>query len=110
MYEYNCEIVRVVDGDTVDVNIDLGFNISTLKRIRIAGIDTPEVRGPERVAGLAVKEMVETFFPVGTKTVVRVDGRGKYGRWIGDIDMVGKPYTLGKYLLLWGLAKEVNYK
>ena len=109
MYEYKCEIARVIDGDTVDVNIDLGFGIHTFKRIRIEGIDTPEVRGEERKAGLAVKELVEALLPVGSKTVVRVSGRGKYGRWIGDLQL-NDYHTLGEYLVLWGLAKEVDYK
>jgi micrococcal nuclease len=58
MYVYKAKLDRVVDGDTVDANIDLGFDISINKRIRLAGIDTPETRTrnkEEKVKGLASK-------------------------------------------------------
>ena len=59
MYEYNCKVVKIVDGDTVDVDIDLGFGIQlTDERVRIMGIDTPESRTSdkvEKVFGLAAK-------------------------------------------------------
>ena len=59
MYEYNCEIKRVVDGDTVDVIIDLGFDIFYKSRVRLYGIDTPESRTrnkDEKVRGLMSKQ------------------------------------------------------
>jgi len=106
MYEYKCEIKRVVDGDTVDVHIDLGFDIRTLKRIRIAGIDTPEVRGQEREHGLEVKLLVQDLLPAGTVTTINVDGRDKYGRWLGDLALPGfHDETLGSYLLKHGHAE-----
>ncbi len=89
MFEYNCKIVRVVDGDTVDVDIDLGFGIWIHKeRIRLHGIDTPESRTRDLVEkkfGYLAKEMVESFMPVGsTQTLVTVkDKAGKYGRTLG---------------------------
>ena len=62
MYEYNCELDRVVDGDTVDVNIDLGFGIWLRKeRVRVMGIDTPESRTSdpvEKVFGKAVQPKI----------------------------------------------------
>ena len=86
MYEYSCKIVRVVDGDTVDVDIDLGFGMWMHKeRIRLHGIDTPESRTRDLVEkkfGLEAKKMVETYMPVGsTQTLVTVqDKAGKFGR------------------------------
>ena len=69
VYEYNCKIVRVVDGDTVDVDIDLGFGIWRHKeRIRLHGIDTPESRTRDLVEkkfGYQSKEMVEIFLHLG---------------------------------------------
>ena len=65
MYEYRCKITRVVDGDTVDVDIDLGFGVWLHKeRVRIYGIDTPESRTrdlEEKKYGLAAKEFVKEF-------------------------------------------------
>tara|TARA_Y100000287_G_C13899540_1_gene199951 strand:- start:67 stop:498 length:432 start_codon:yes stop_codon:yes gene_type:complete len=90
MYEYKCEIIRVVDGDTVDVNIDLGFNTWLWKeRIRLKGIDTPEsrTRDPEeKKAGLYAKDVVENFLPVGSTQILKTfkDKSGKYGRTLGD--------------------------
>ena len=89
MYEYNCKIVRVVDGDTVDVDIDLGFGMWMHKeRIRLYGIDTPESRTRDLVEkkfGYLAKDMVESFLPVGSiQTLVTVqDKAGKFGRILG---------------------------
>ena len=67
MYEYSCKIVRVVDGDTVDVDIDLGFGVWRHKeRIRLHGIDTPESRTrdlEEKKFGLLAKAQVKHFYP-----------------------------------------------
>ena len=89
MYEYSCKIVRVVDGDTVDVDIDLGFGVWMHKeRIRLHGIDTPESRTrdlEEKKYGLLAKEQIESFMPVGSmQTLVTVkDKVGKFGRILG---------------------------
>jgi len=89
MFEYNCKIVRVVDGDTVDVDIDLGFGIWIHKeRIRLHGIDTPESRTRDLVEkkfGLQSKKMIESWMPVGSiQTLVTVkDKAGKFGRILG---------------------------
>ena len=89
MYEYRCKIARVVDGDTVDVDIDLGFGVWMYKqRIRLHGIDTPESRTrdlDEKKYGLIAKEQIKSFMPVGSmQTLVTVkDKAGKYGRILG---------------------------
>ena len=90
MYEYQCKIVRVVDGDTVDVDIDLGFGVWMKKqRIRLYGVDTPESRTrdlEEKKYGLAAKKFVENHLPVGSKQTLRtkLDDRGKFGRILGE--------------------------
>ena len=89
MHEYRCRILKVVDGDTVDVDIDLGFDIwMKNERIRLLGIDTPESRTrdkEEKKFGLLAKKIVETFMPVGSKQtlVTKKDGTGKFGRVLG---------------------------
>ena len=89
MYEYRCKVTRVVDGDTVDVDIDLGFGVWMHKqRIRLHGIDTPESRTrdlDEKKYGLLAKEHIKSFMPVGSmQTLVTVkDKAGKYGRILG---------------------------
>ena len=95
MYEYKCTILRVVDGDTVDIDIDLGFNIWVRReRVRIVGIDTPESRTTdkvEKIFGEASKAKVKELLPIGStqilKTVKGTDGtdtKGKFGRILGD--------------------------
>lgn len=93
MYEYRCKVNRVVDGDTVDVDIDLGFNIVlTDERVRIMGIDTPESRTSdevEKVFGKAAKYRLMEL--LGDVAVLRTqvdksgdDMKGKFGRILGD--------------------------
>ncbi len=93
MYEYKATVIKVIDGDTVDVDIDLGFGI-VLKdeRVRIMGIDTPESRTRdkvEKVFGLAAKERLKELLddkPI-LKTQINKDGedmKGKFGRILGD--------------------------
>ena len=90
MYEYRAIIRRVVDGDTVDITLDLGFDILYNNRIRLLGIDTPESRTrdlEEKKLGLAAKERVRELCPVGSTVPVKTtkDGRGKFGRILGEI-------------------------
>ena len=89
VYEYRCKIARVVDGDTVDVDIDLGFGVWLHKeRVRLHGIDTPESRTrdlEEKKYGLLAKEQIKAFMPIGSmQTLVTTkDKAGKYGRILG---------------------------
>lgn len=90
MYEYKCRIVRVVDGDTVDVDIDLGFNTWIHnERVRLEGVDTPESRTTdliERFFGLLAKKMLEEKLPAGSTQVLQTttsSATEKYGRTIG---------------------------
>ena len=95
MYEYNSIIRYVVDGDTVDIDIDLGFGVWLRdQRVRLYGIDTPESRTrdlTEKLFGFAAKDFVKDYLPIGStqvlKTFIGKDGedmRGKFGRILGD--------------------------
>ncbi len=90
MYEYRCRIDRVVDGDTVDVDIDLGFGVWLREeRVRMYGIDTPESRTRDLVEkkyGLAAKAFVESFLPKDSTQTLRTqkDGKGKFVVELGD--------------------------
>ena len=89
MYEYNAKVKRVVDGDTVDAYIDLGFDVSKSIRIRLKGIDTPESRTRDLVEkryGLGAKHrMVELLENNGNEFVIKSHGVGKYGRCLGEL-------------------------
>jgi micrococcal nuclease len=93
MYEYRCKVLKVIDGDTVDVDIDLGFGVVLSdERVRIMGIDTPESRTSDRVEDLfgeAAKARVKELLSgdVILKTEVNKNGedmKGKFGRVLGD--------------------------
>ena len=99
MYEYRAKIIKVVDGDTVDVDIDLGFGISlNNERVRIMGIDTPESRTRDKVEkkfGLASKARLKEL--LGKDTILKTqigrggeDMKGKFGRILGDFIVDGK--------------------
>ena len=89
MYEYKCKIVKIIDGDTVDVDIDLGFGVWLHKeRIRLYGIDTPESRTRdhiEKIFGKEASRVVENFLPVGSRQTLETlkDKAGKFGRTLG---------------------------
>ena len=86
MYEYRVkEIVRVIDGDTVDVILDLGFGLFKKERVRIAGVDTPEKRTrnlKEKQLGNDATEFAEKWFSEGD-IILRTEKDGKYGRMLG---------------------------
>ena len=95
MYEYKVKILRIVDGDTVDVDIDLGFGVwMHRERIRLWGIDTPEsrTRDPvEKVFGNYAKDYVKDQMPIGSMQTMRTqkDKEGKYGRILGEFIIDG---------------------
>ena len=93
MYTYKIKLDRVVDGDTIDANIDLGFDIFTKKRIRFKGINTPESRTrdlEEKARGLAAKDRVKQLLEGAKEITLQSHGVGKYGRCLGElfVDMV----------------------
>ena len=89
MYEYECKIVRVIDGDSIVVDIDLGFGLWIHgESIRLFGVDCPECRSrdlEEKTAGLAAKRFVERFLQVGETYTLNTQGKGKFGRYLGTI-------------------------
>ena len=121
MYEYRCKLLKVIDGDTVDVDIDLGFGVWLKKqRIRLYGVDTPESRTrdlEEKKYGLAAKEYVKKFLDdkwliLKTETY---DAEGKFGRILGSLyrttnysDMSVNEYLIEKYHAVpyYGQSKE----
>ena len=95
MYEYACEVERVVDGDTVDVVLDLGFDILYKSRVRLYGIDTPESRTrnkDEKARGKMATAYLKQAISDGDKVVIQTklkDSRGKFGRVLGDVVIDG---------------------
>jgi len=106
MYEYKAFVKSVYDGDTVTVDIDLGFNVLLLgQKIRLSRINTPEIKGDQRSAGLQSRDAVRSMI-LNKNVIIKTsqDKKGKYGRWLGEIwiDQI----CLNDWLLNEGLAEE----
>ena len=90
MYTYNIELIKVVDGDTIDAKIDLGFDVSIKKRVRFLGVDTPESRTrdlEEKARGLAAKDRVRQLLEGANRIQLTSHGVGKYGRCLGELNI-----------------------
>ncbi len=116
MYKYKAKVERIVDGDTIDVVIDLGFKITTNQRIRLKGINTPETysvkRGSEEYKkGMLAKEFViQRIEANNNKAIVETNKyTGKYGRYIGTIWLADSSTSLNDELVEKGFAKVANY-
>ena len=108
-FVYNAEVIRVIDGDTFDLKIDLGFKIIHESRFRLQNIDTPEIRGKERPKGLKVKEYVKKLIE-GKTIIVETFKKGKYGRYVSEIYLKpNKRKPLSKHLLRKRMAKKLDY-
>ncbi len=121
MYEYRVKkLTGVVDGDTIDVEIDLGFNVSYAQRVRLAGIDTPESRTTdkaEKALGLEAKDYLKKKL-AGAKTVVirteKLDSSEKYGRILGWLYVDGSGESINNQMIedgyAWGYLGETKVK
>jgi micrococcal nuclease len=111
LYHYRAKVLRVVDGDTVDVMLELGFNVSLKERVRLYGINAPESRTrdkSEKVKGLAAKDFVVEWTEDRADDIVivtRIDKRGKYGRVLGTI-MTESGENLNELMIKEGHAVE----
>lgn|SRR5574337_847139 len=97
-YEYRATVLRVVDGDTLLLKVDLGFHAEITEKFRLAHIDCPEMGTPE---GLEAKRFVDTF--VGAECTLHCLGKDKYGRWLAEVEMGGE--MLHDLIMRAGLAK-----
>ena len=121
MYEYNIKkVTKIVDGDTIDVDIDLGFNISYSQRVRLAGIDTPESRtkdAREKALGLEVKDKIKKAIDSAKTVIIKTelpDSTEKYGRILGWVYLDGAAKSLNEQLIdegyAWGYMGETKVK
>jgi len=110
MYQYKAKLIRIVDGDTIDFSIDLGFDIWIRERVRIMGIDTPEMRTKdleEKQRGIDAYDFVRNAFDIhGHDVILHTEyDRGKYGRTLARV-IFSNGYDLGNMLLENGHAEE----
>lgn len=90
MWTYRARVIRVIDGDTLDLEVDLGFRVYHQVRVRLADVDAPEPRGDERERGLEAKAFVEEWAELlrhGSEWPLRIATAkvGKYGRWLASV-------------------------
>lgn len=110
LYTYKTDVTNVVDGDTVDATIDMGFSIHHKTRLRVARINAPETRTKdleEKERGLACKARVQELITGAVEILVKTTEKGKYGRWIAEVYIDGK--NLSDLLVEEGHAKYVEY-
>jgi micrococcal nuclease len=110
-YVYDAEVVRVIDGDSFELLIDVGFRWTYREIVRLAGVDTPEKIGKTKAKGLAAKAFVEGLMPPGTMVLARTHmatkQQEKFGRWLADIQLAdGRDLALE--LIRAGHAKEYH--
>ena len=110
-YQYWGKVVRVVDGDTVDIEVELGFEVKFFGRFRLIGVDTPEIFGVKKSSeeykqGKKAAEYVESVIPPGTWVEIRTYAgpREKYGRWLCEIFVDGS--NLNQDLIDKGYAQK----
>lgn len=108
------EVVNVVDGDTLDLEIDLGFGIFTRQRIRLARINAPEVRGPEKLLGNeAESALVKWLEEVEAKDLhLETTKKGKFGRWVAElwcVSNIGDEYNLSDWMVINDYAIYKDY-
>jgi micrococcal nuclease len=121
MYEYYVrKVENIVDGDTIDVLIDLGFDILFASRVRLAGIDTPESRTSdkaEKVLGLESKEYLKKFLKDAKSVVIKtekMDSSEKYGRILGWVYVDGDTESINDKMIndgyAWGYMGDTKVK
>ncbi len=112
MYEYKVKITRVVDGDTVDAEVDLGFDTFIKDRIRLMGLDTPESRTrnkKEKALGLAAKAYLKELLKENKGDIIlrtSKEGKGKFGRILGTLLIYDGKTNVNQMLIDEGHARD----
>ena len=108
MYEYKAVITKVYDGDTLTAEIDLGFKMWAKKiKLRLSGVNTPEIRTKdpeEKALAIKARDRVRELC-LGKEVVITTHGKGKYGRWLATVYVMGD-IDLTRFLIDEGLAEK----
>ena len=120
MYKYAAKLIRVIDGDTVVLDVDLGYTVRVIVTFRLYGIDAPEVTGENKIAGQASKAALQKILDnavpdaKGNKLIyVDSTGRDKYGRWVAKLAVYNttdaEPFDVSERLVTEGFAVKTIY-
>lgn len=105
-YTYRATVTEVYDGDTITADVDLGFDVHYQARLRVLGIDAPEMTGPEKPRGIVTRDEVRRLI-LNREVVIASRKREKYGRWLADVTFIldGRRTDLAAHLIAQGLAE-----
>lgn len=108
MYEYKAKIISIYDGDTVTAEIFVGFNVTIKEKLRLSGINAPELRGDERPDGLISRDKLREKL-LNKEVIIKTfkDKKGKYGRYIAEIFL--EEESINEWLVTEGLAIKKEY-
>lgn len=112
LFHYKAFVSEVYDGDTITAKFDLGFKVSFEEKVRLYGINTPELRGDERPDGLTARDVLRDWILEKQVVIETIkDRKGKYGRYLGVIFMFedGKWVNVNERLVAEGFAVEADY-
>lgn len=103
LYVFNCTVVKVVDGDTLDCDIDLGLHCHRIERVRLLRVNAPEMTGASREAGLASKKFVEDWL-TGQQVIIKTYKSDAFGRYLAEVWRTSDGASLNDALLDGGWA------
>lgn len=104
-YIRKASVVRVIDGDTMVVDVDLGFSIRIEQTVRLAGINAPEMIGPSHADGVLARLFLSSLVPPGTSVTVKtVKPNDKYGRYLADVYQIGSTVSVNQRMIDTGHA------
>ena len=108
MYEYKATIIKIYDADTVTALVQVGFNVSVTEKLRLSGINAPELRGDERPDGLISRDRLRERL-LNKEVIIKTfkDKKGKYGRYIAEIFL--EEENINEWLVTEGLAIKKEY-
>ena len=108
-FKYRATVISVYDGDTVTLDVDCGFHTHRHERFRLNRINTPELTGPERPAGIAARDYLRVMLPEGAQVEIQTfkDKQEKYGRYLAEI--VTPQGNISDLLVHAGFAKYHSY-
>lgn len=92
LYHYKAKVVNVVDGDTIDADVDVGFRLRSTLRLRLLDVRAPEIKGPEKVKGFAVRGFVNSSL-LGQEVIIRTWKTDDFGRWLALVYLEGEDFN-----------------
>lgn len=97
IYQYDARVEKIIDGDTIEFSVDLGFHLYFREHMRLAHYAAPEIKGPERPLGIIAKQRLEELLSPGTIVTIQSHKTEKFGRWLAEVAWNGG--TLAEFLI-----------